>query len=598
MKSKLSFLLALALIWQLILPVSAAGGNNIDALAGYIDGIAAQQMEQAGATDMDACLAASAGTGPAEWMMLAMRQYRGGDFSTYLPALRQAAAKLSHATATDRQRIALAYAVLEPQAPEIQTTISSTVGKLGIMSNAFGLILLDSGAYAPAGISRDGIIRELLSQQLGDGGWALRGTVGDVDVTAMTLTALAPYQADADVQPAVARALAMLSARQTAYGDFASFGVRNAESTAQVMTALCTLGLDPRTDARFIKNGHAVLDGLLLYRLENGGFAHVQGGKVNAIASAQAMCGLVDLWRLEGHMLPLYRFTAKQVPREKAPVMTDAPVTPVTPSPVQTAGTGTTAVEPLPAETTTTGVGETLPAAQSSLPDAVTGTTQATREPTSATSTVAGTTTVYNAAQQPDGTAFRPIAYVCILLLAGGVVLFLCLRRRASRKNLLLVVAVTTAAVAVVSVLRIQSVAEFYSIHPDTVTEDTPSVTVSIRCDTAVGQSLQAPADGVMLPATAYALQDGDTVYDVLLRVTRYQQLPLDAQGTEVQGFGTMYVRGIGGLYEFDCGPLSGWMYSVNGEKAEVGCSAYALEDGDVVAWLYSCDLGKDVALP
>ncbi len=598
MKSKLPFLLVLALIWQLILPVSAAGGNNRDALAGYIDGIAAQQLEQAGATDMDACLAASAGTGPAEWTMLAMLQYRGGSYTAYLSALRQAAAKLSHATATDRQRIALAYAVLEPQAAEIPETIRSTVGRLGIMSNLFGLILLDSGAYTPAGVSRDGIIRELLSQQLGDGGWALRGTVGDVDVTAMTLTALAPYQADADVQPAVARALAMLSARQTAYGDFASFGVRNVESTAQVMTALCTLGYDPRTDARFIKNGHSVLDGLLLYRLGNGGFAHVQGGAVNAIASAQAMCGLVALWRLEGHMLPLYRFTARQIPREKAPVVTDAPITPVTPFPVQTAETGTTAIESCSSETTTTGAVETLPAAESSQPDAVAGTTRVTSEPASATSTVGGTTAVYDAAQQSDGTAFRPIAYVCILLLAGGVVLILCLRRRASRKNLILVAAVTAAAVAVVSVLRIQSVAEFYSLHPDIVTEDTPSVTVSIRCDTAVGQSPQAPADGVMLPATVYALQDGDTVYDVLLRVTRYQQLPLDAQGTEVQGFGTMYVRGIGGLYEFDCGPLSGWMYSVNGEKAEVGCSAYALEDGDAVAWLYTCALGKDVALP
>ena len=53
-------------------------------------------------------------------------------------------------------------------------------------------------------------------------------------------------------------------------------------------------------------------------------------------------------------------------------------------------------------------------------------------------------------------------------------------------------------------------------------------------------------------------------------------------------------IEGIGNLYEFDCGELSGWMYTVNGQAPNYGCSQYQLEDGDVVEWIYSCDMGRD----
>ena len=55
------------------------------------------------------------------------------------------------------------------------------------------------------------------------------------------------------------------------------------------------------------------------------------------------------------------------------------------------------------------------------------------------------------------------------------------------------------------------------------------------------------------------------------------------------------YVEGINNLYEFDVGSLSGWMYSVNGWFPNYGCSRYALQNGDVVNWVYTCDLGYDV---
>lgn len=55
------------------------------------------------------------------------------------------------------------------------------------------------------------------------------------------------------------------------------------------------------------------------------------------------------------------------------------------------------------------------------------------------------------------------------------------------------------------------------------------------------------------------------------------------------------YVEGINNLYEFDCGQLSGWMYNVNGWFPNYGCSKYTVQDGDVINWVYTCNLGKDV---
>ena len=59
--------------------------------------------------------------------------------------------------------------------------------------------------------------------------------------------------------------------------------------------------------------------------------------------------------------------------------------------------------------------------------------------------------------------------------------------------------------------------------------------------------------------------------------------------------YGSVYIQGIHYLYEFSCGPLSGWMYRVDGEFPNFGCSKYRLKDGQVIEWVYTCDLGKDV---
>ena len=95
------------------------------------------------------------------------------------------------------------------------------------------------------------------------------------------------------------------------------------------------------------------------------------------------------------------------------------------------------------------------------------------------------------------------------------------------------------------------------------------------------------PSDGVILSATEVELDDGDTVYDVLYDVCKSNKIHMEQSGG--------YIEGIANLYEFDCGSESGWMYSVNGDFPNVGCKQYDVESGDVIAWVYTCDLGKDV---
>ena len=84
-------------------------------------------------------------------------------------------------------------------------------------------------------------------------------------------------------------------------------------------------------------------------------------------------------------------------------------------------------------------------------------------------------------------------------------------------------------------------------------------------------------------------------MYDIRDRAVRHNRIQMEFQGANLNQFGSVYIQGINYLYEFSCGPLSGWMYLVNGVFPNYGCSKYALKDGDVIEWVYTCDLGRDV---
>lgn len=129
--------------------------------------------------------------------------------------------------------------------------------------------------------------------------------------------------------------------------------------------------------------------------------------------------------------------------------------------------------------------------------------------------------------------------------------------------------------------------------------------TIGLRCDTVLQKRDAAdpaklpyvPADGVILPATEVEFTEGETVFDVLQRVCDAAGIRLEYSWTPL--YDSYYVEGINHLYEFDCGPQSGWMYQVDGRFPNYGCSAYELQGGETILWLYTCEgLGTDVGAP
>ncbi len=189
------------------------------------------------------------------------------------------------------------YDLIAPLA-DVEKTV-----RQGINGAVYALLALDCGAYG--GSEREAYLGEILSRRLDCGGFSLSGDTPDADVTAMALQALAKYTDRAEVAEAVEAALACLAEMQEQNGGFSSGGAENAESCAQVLTALCELGIDIN-DERFVKNGSTVLDALLAYRTETGGFEHIIGGGVSLMSTEQAYYALADFERVSAGKTSLY----------------------------------------------------------------------------------------------------------------------------------------------------------------------------------------------------------------------------------------------------------------------------------------------------
>ena len=101
------------------------------------------------------------------------------------------------------------------------------------------------------------------------------------------------------------------------------------------------------------------------------------------------------------------------------------------------------------------------------------------------------------------------------------------------------------------------------------------------------------PSDGWILQSTAVTFYEGESAFNVLQRTCKQQGIHMEFTNTPI--YNSAYIEGLNNLYEFDCGELSGWMYQVNDWFPNYGCSRYQLQDGDVVNWVYTCDLGSDV---
>ncbi|MBD8036648.1 DUF4430 domain-containing protein [Solibacillus sp. A46] len=106
------------------------------------------------------------------------------------------------------------------------------------------------------------------------------------------------------------------------------------------------------------------------------------------------------------------------------------------------------------------------------------------------------------------------------------------------------------------------------------------------------------PASGFVLTPKKYELlSDNETVWKVLQRAVKEHGIHLEYEGANENVYNNVYIEGINHLYEFSAGPLSGWMYRVNGNFPNYGSSQYVLKDGDIVEWHYTVDLGRDLGV-
>ena len=132
--------------------------------------------------------------------------------------------------------------------------------------------------------------------------------------------------------------------------------------------------------------------------------------------------------------------------------------------------------------------------------------------------------------------------------------------------------------------------------------DGTFTVTLSIRADILLAnmdalhrdKRELVPADGFILRPTAVPAEPGDTLFDLLQRETRQRRIHMASRFTPLQG--GAYVEAIHNLYEFDAGPLSGWVFFVNGVRPNTGSSQQMLQPGDILEWVFSLELGEDVA--
>lgn len=226
-------------------------------------------------------------------------------------------------TVTDNERIILALTAIGKDPANVggenllKALQDKDIMKVTDTSNTdinglvMGLLALNSRNYTS---DTSWLVQAVLEQQNEDGSWSAsadKKSVGDVDMTAMALQALAPYHKDSGnetVNTAVEKALNWLS------GKYQS-GYDSSESCAQVVIALSALNLDANTDARFTKTVEgktlSVLGNLLQYRVaENGGFKHQFADKaVNEMATEQALCAMAAYARFTEKANALYDMT-------------------------------------------------------------------------------------------------------------------------------------------------------------------------------------------------------------------------------------------------------------------------------------------------
>ena len=609
--------------------------DTVDDAKSVIGGIAMFKMSEAGAASVqewaDGAIRDGAG---ADSDAYAYALYRLGmaDVSSYLDSLEKYLDENTVRSASTRLKYALCLCMKDSEHEYVKKTVDDSIGQLGIMSFVYGLHLANNGAvgnvYTP-----EQIALEILALQHPDGGWSVMGRNGDVDVTAMVLQALAGIGDGSDssrpaaIEIAADRAVRFLSQKQNGDGGFSGFGNENAESTAQVLIALSSLGIDAASDPAFEKNGKTVIDGILKYRLEDGTFAHVEGGDFDSSATSQVFTAMASyLCLLENE-----NFYMVGSPRSESLVVVegsqkksdflanegknkdegkgenkdDADAGNIKNDNAKLNGEPDDTEEKKESSGTDSKKND-ISAAETSEERQDTGENEGNNESRVVTEKdnemilqgqVNPGSDIETIIQEQDdqGSNIKTILLFVILGLAVAVSALLFILKKRNPKNFLFVLLVAGVTALIVLFSDFKTESQYYT-SDNAVENAVGEATITIRCDTiaGLGDSGDIPEDGVILDTTTYAFAEGDTVYDVLVRAVRENKLHMEKKKTG-GGAKDYYICGIANIYEYDWGELSGWMYYVNGKSPSVGCGEYTLKPGDRIEWTYTREIGKDL---
>ncbi|APT18516.1 MULTISPECIES: prenyltransferase/squalene oxidase repeat-containing protein [Amylolactobacillus] len=286
--------------------------------------------------------------GAYEWTFLSLGRDLGlndrpGAFDKYLTdnviALKVPNGIIDSRPATDYDKLVLALTAVGADVTDLSglnlfDSLASfkEVQNQGINGVIYTLLALDAKQnYAPsknADYTKQDLIDFILAHQKPNGGWTLFGNGPDADITAMTLQALAPYQSMVRVKAAIAKAVSLLSNVQSQSGGYYMAGsavpTDNANSAAQVITALCSLNIDP-TSAAFTKNGVSVLDNLLSFYVPQSGFKYfLEDTRQNNMATIQSYYSLISYDR---YLASANRFYQMDDQQNSSVTQTNPPIT-------------------------------------------------------------------------------------------------------------------------------------------------------------------------------------------------------------------------------------------------------------------------------
>lgn len=123
----------------------------------------------------------------------------------------------------------------------------------------------------------------------------------------------------------------------------------------------------------------------------------------------------------------------------------------------------------------------------------------------------------------------------------------------------------------------------------------------SIKCETILSNKDSAdksildfiPDNGIIFSNDNIEISEGDTPFSVLKKICKSNNIKLNFSENSVSG--TVYVTEINNISSGDCGDLSGWLYLINDESASEAANMCIIKDGDVIEWVYTCDMGNDI---